>query len=98
VKRDNTFITIGRYPIISLAKARDQAKRLLAAFTLGRVRPQSVTFGQALEFFLADKRQGRRSRIVDDYERLLDRFGFKGQLAHITADEASRKPPTARLF
>jgi hypothetical protein len=35
LKRDNTFITLGRCSIISLAKARDQAKRLLAEFTLG---------------------------------------------------------------
>ena len=36
----NTIITIGRYPILSLSEARTEAKRLLAEFTLGRVRPQ----------------------------------------------------------
>jgi len=91
LKRDNTLITIGRYPIISLAQGRDQAKRLLAEFTLGRVRPQAINYEQALEFFLADKRQSRRPRTVGAYERLLKRFGFRGPLSGITPDEASRK-------
>ena len=36
---DRRFITIGRYPIISLSDARTEAKQLLAEFTLGRVDP-----------------------------------------------------------
>jgi integrase len=91
LNRDNTLITIGRYPVLSLAKARGEAKRLLAEFTLGRVRPQTISFEQALTSFLDDKRQSRRPRTVDAYDRLLRRFGFKGALAAIGPDEASRK-------
>jgi hypothetical protein len=37
-------ITIGKYPVLSLAEARDNAKRLLAEFTLGRLRPHSLRY------------------------------------------------------
>ena len=36
----NSRRAIGRYPLISLSKARTEAKRLLAERTLGKVRPQ----------------------------------------------------------
>ena len=91
LNRDNTLITIGRYPILSLAEARGEAKRLLAEFTLGRVRPSTISFEEALTSFLDDKRQSIRPRTVDDYERLMRRFGFRGALAAIGPDEAARK-------
>ncbi|MEO6947544.1 MAG: Arm DNA-binding domain-containing protein, partial [Nitrobacter sp.] len=62
IKRDNTFITIGRFPILSLSEARTEAKKLLAEFTLGKIRPQSVTFPQAVKLFLAEKSERRRAR------------------------------------
>src|SRR5437763_9970286 len=70
LNRDNSLITIGRFPILSLSKARGEAKRLLAEFTLGRVRPQSITYQQAVQLFLEDKAKARRSRTVKDYKRL----------------------------
>ena len=91
LNRDNSLITIGRFPILSLSKARGEAKRLLAEFTLGRVRPQSITYQQAVQLFLEDKAKARRSRTVKDYKRLLNRLPFKGQLSEITHEEASRK-------
>ena len=36
LKKDNRRISIGRFPIISLAQARTEAKRLLAEHTLGQ--------------------------------------------------------------
>jgi len=88
---DRRFITLGRYPIISLSEARTEAKRLLAEFTLGKVRPQTITYSQALELFLEEKTKGRRSRTVADYKRLLNRFNYKGQLSELTHQETQRR-------
>lgn len=44
-------ITIGRYPIITLAQARAEAKRLLAERTLGAKRPTHVRFETAVAEF-----------------------------------------------
>src|SRR6185312_16779867 len=76
LNRKNTTISIGRYPIVGLAAARKEAKRLLAEFTLGKVRPQTVSCQEAIALFLDDKGRAKRARTVKDYERLLGRFGF----------------------
>lgn len=89
---DKTRRTIGRYPIISLAEARTEARKLLAERTLGKTRPQSITFPKAVEQFLEEKRKSRRTRTADDYEYYLDRFfPFKGQLSDATHAEVSRR-------
>jgi site-specific recombinase XerC len=84
-------ITIGRYPIITLSQARTEAKRLLAEFTLGKVRPQSITYEAAMELFLQDKAHNRRESTVATYRRLLKRLKFKCQLTEINHAEAARK-------
>jgi integrase len=91
VNRNNSLITIGRFPILSLSEARGEAKRLLAEFTLGRVRPQSVTYAQATSLFLEDKTRAKRPRTVADYKRLLGRLAFRGQLSDITHADAMRR-------
>jgi integrase len=91
LKRRNQFITIGRFPIISLAEARTEAKRLLAEFTLGKVRPQPISYAQAVEVFLEDKTRTSKARTLADYKRLLNRLAFKGQLSEITHAEAMRR-------
>lgn len=48
-------VTIGRYPIISLADARQIAKEKLAEITLGKHRPKRMTFGAAMELYLKEK-------------------------------------------
>lgn len=88
---DRRKVTIGRYPIITLAKAREEARRLLAEHTLGKVRPQSITYTKAIELFLEDKRRNRRPSTVRDYERLLSNLGFKTQLSDISHEEAARR-------
>ena len=81
LKVANSRRTIGRYPILSLAEARIEAKRMLAEKTLGKLRPQALTYEQAVKLFLEEKRNARRERTADDYEYYLDRFfSFKGQL------------------
>lgn len=93
LKRQNTRITIGRYhpDILPLGKAREEAKRLLAEFTLGKVRPQSITYTQAVTLFIEDKKRSRREGTISEYQRLLDRFKFKCQLSEVTTQDIERK-------
>jgi hypothetical protein len=90
---DRRLITIGRYPVISLADAREEAKRPLAEITLGRHRPRTVRWNEAVELYLAACELKNRKRTVGDYKRLLFRhFAFKRQqLAEITPDDIERK-------
>lgn len=45
---------IGRYPVISLAKARSEAKRILAEKALGKIHPTHTAFEDARDAFLKD--------------------------------------------
>jgi len=89
---DRRLITLGKYPIISLAEARAEAKRLLAEFTLGRIRPQSLTVPQAIGLFLEDKAKSKRHRTVSDYKRILNKhYGYKGQLKDLSYAQLSHR-------
>ena len=81
---------IGRYPIISLADAHSEAKRILAERTLGKLRPRSITFTQAVALFIEDKTKNRRANTYEAYEWHLNRLGFKGHLADISHDGIAR--------
>ena len=63
--------TIGRYPILSLAQARLQAKRILAAKTLGKVALPSISVQDALAIFFANSEKRHKFRTARDYKRLL---------------------------
>jgi len=92
LKRDNRRITLGRYPVISLQDARVEAKRLLAEFTLGRLRPQSLPYSEAVKLFLAEKAKSARPRTIADYTRMLAvHFPFKGQLMDITHAQVAHR-------
>ena len=92
LKLHNSRRAIGRYPVISLSEARTEAKRLLAEKTLGKVRPQHITFQKAKEQFLDEKRKSRRPSTVKNLKaRLAQHFPFKGQLADITHQELGRR-------
>lgn len=84
LKMDNSRRSIGRFPIISLSKARTEAKRLLAERTLGKVRPTSITFPLARDLFIEDKERGNKPRTAGEYKRLLARLRFKCQLSDLT--------------
>lgn len=85
--------TISKCDVVSLAKARKEAKEILAEVALGRGRPVSLNFAAALEIYLDHVRQKNKPRTVRDYERLLGRhFKFgRVQLADITAHDISRR-------
>src|ERR1017187_1836808 len=65
--------TIGRYPAISLSDARSEAKRVLAARTLGQLSTPSISFSTAFSTYLETHCKTIRSRTAYDYERLLRR-------------------------
>jgi integrase len=53
-------VTIGRYPIIGLAEARIEAKRILAERMLGKNRPARLRGSDALERFLGEQNEKNR--------------------------------------
>lgn len=91
---DRQLVTIGRYPVVTLAAARVEAKRILAERVLGKHRAPSIAFGSAFEAFLAAAAQRNRARTVADYRRLLTRHFLPTlkhrQLGDITPQELSR--------
>jgi len=90
LKVHNSRRKIGRFPILTLGDARAEAKRLLAEKTLGKLRPQSVSFSTARDAFIAEKEERRKASTAGEYRRLLGRLPFKGQLSEITHAEFSR--------
>ena len=90
LNRRKTLITIGRYGIVSLADARKEARTLLAEFTLGKVRPQSITYEKAVKLFIEDKKKGVRGSTADQYVWFLGRLKF-GQVGDITQQEFERQ-------
>lgn len=85
--------TIGRHPIISLSDARTEAKRLLAERTLGKIRPTSLPYEEAVKRFLSSCEQRNKPRTVSDYRRILKRhfkFGRK-HLCDITPREVAAR-------
>ncbi|MGX1412828.1 tyrosine-type recombinase/integrase [Bradyrhizobium elkanii] len=92
LKTYNSRRAIGRWPLVSLADARREAKRLLAEKTLGRIRPQSITVAKARELFLKEKEKARRARTVQDLKDRLDRhFDIPGQLGKVTHNQIVRR-------
>lgn len=77
LKHRNRRITIGRFPLLSLAVARQEARRMLAEFTLGRVRPTSLPYREAVDLYLEEKGRTRRPATVGEYRRSLSRLPFK---------------------
>lgn len=62
-------VTIGRYPIVSLAEARAEAKRILAERTLGKHRPKRMSFEDAFVVFLDTRKKKNRPKSVYETER-----------------------------
>ena len=85
----------GRYhpDILPLAKARAEAKRILAERVLGKHRPQSIPYDEAKTLFLEACQRKNKARTHYDYARLLKRhfnFGRK-HLADITPSDIQRR-------
>lgn len=85
--------TIGRVGIVSLAEARQEAKRLMAEHTLGRHQFRSIPFGEAKTRYLTECETRNKPRTVKDYQRILNshfKFG-KTQLEDITQDDILKR-------
>src|SRR5665647_488540 len=91
LNQDKVRRSIGRYGVISLSEARTEAKRQIAEKTLGRIRPQSITYEQAIKVFLEEKGERRKARTVADHKRHLNKLGFKCQLSDISHQDMERK-------
>jgi integrase len=88
----NSRRAIGRYPVITLAQARSEARRMLAEKTLGKTKPVTITYQEALRLFLAEKEKTRRASTYKNHKfRLTTHFNFKGQLADLTHHEVARR-------
>ena len=86
--------TIGHYPTITLAQARDKAKRILAERTLGRHQTSSVGWQTGVQKFLEARRSAStKLRTVDEYERTLKRYFAFGntKVSEITKRNISEK-------
>ncbi len=98
VKNAGRLSTIGRWPLLPVAEARTEAKRILYEGMMGKIRPGSMTFDAGLKKFLSAAARRNRSRTVHDYRYLLGRHFLphfeRKQLSSITpqlvADEISR--------
>lgn len=85
-------ISIGRYPVIGLSDARQEAKRLLAERTLGKRKPKIVSYDDAKAAYLEMSAQKNRPRTHQDYKRFLDRFAFgKTHMADITKHDIRKR-------
>lgn len=85
--------TIGRYPTITLAQAREEARRILAEHTLGKFRPQSIAWDEAKTLFIAQCQRKNRPSTVNDYKRLLAKhFPFRRKrLSEISPQDIHRR-------
>jgi Arm DNA-binding domain len=72
VGRERRYITIGRYPVVTLAQARERARTILAEHQLGIVRKPSPTLRSVKDEYLA-----RRDGEVRLATRLGDTYLFK---------------------
>ncbi len=81
--------TLGRYPDLSLADARKQARQLLATSALEddalfSSQAAPVSFADAKARFLEDSQRRNKPRTFNDYKRLLDRhFNFSGDIQSV---------------
>jgi integrase len=67
-------ITLGRYPDLSLADARAEAKRILAMRTLGTHPTSTISFNEIADQFLESQSGSIRPRTLYDYKRILNAY------------------------
>lgn len=83
--------TLGRYPAMSLADARREAKLFLSEASFGKHQEVRVSYGVARERFIADCERRLRPITVREYCRHLNFFGFKKDLAQLERADVYRK-------
>ncbi|MGD9715411.1 MAG: tyrosine-type recombinase/integrase [Thermomicrobiales bacterium] len=86
--KDRKRITLGRYPLVSLADAREEAKRKLALATLTGY-SKATPLQAVIKNFLTDAETRTRPRTHTGYKRLLNR--------HLTLTKAIQDVTTRNL-
>jgi integrase len=66
-------ITIGRFPTITLAQARERAREILADRVLNKERVPDITFDDAQKVYFTIQRQKNKSSTIAEYQRIFDR-------------------------
>ena len=83
--------TLGRYPALSLAEARREAKRVQAdveTLALPSAERPSLSFAEARERFLRDSAARNKPRTASDYHRLLHRhFAFERSISDLSRSD-----------
>jgi integrase len=84
---------IGRYPEISLAQAREKAKTILAERTLGKHRPNNISWKKATKEYLGWIEENRRPHTHHEYARTLRSYFpfWDTRLADISAEDITKK-------
>src|SRR4051794_33001499 len=83
IGRERERVTIGRYPIISLADARTEARRILAERTLGKTRPLRTSMSEALDTYYHGHVSNLRPGTQREIKRLFCRFMPAGRLVDV---------------
>ncbi|MGB0747111.1 MAG: tyrosine-type recombinase/integrase [Magnetospiraceae bacterium] len=73
-------VSIGKCDVISLAEARASARQLLAEHTLGKTRPTSINFQDAVDRYIAECEQKNKPTTVREYKRVLNRHFRLGRV------------------
>lgn len=72
--KERSYTTLGAYPTISLAQAREVAKRLLAERTLGRHQTPRIAFSEALDLYTTQHIAQLAPRTQKELGRLFARY------------------------
>jgi integrase len=91
--KDRRRTTIGRYPVVGLADARAEAKRLLAEQTLGKRQAPRQTFKTALDAYLANHEANNRASTSAEVRRILTKQFtslHSKQLADVATNDLTR--------
>ena len=73
--RDRRRVTIGRYPLVDLRTARDEAKKLLAGISLGREKPARTTLQELIDLFFTVRctPQNNKPSTISEYGKVFKR-------------------------
>lgn len=86
--------TLGRYPDLSLAEARKEAKRIqgeVLSLPIGIDTILKLTFDEARDRFLNDSRSRTKPKTFSEYERILRKhFEFEKQLADVSRQDVMK--------
>ncbi|HEY5209816.1 MAG TPA: Arm DNA-binding domain-containing protein [Stellaceae bacterium] len=93
VGKNRQFITLGRYPVISLAEARGKAKHILASRTLGHLMPETIAFKDALTEYLALKERANKASSYASTKRRLQ-VHFLPAFKELKVAASPRSPST----